>query len=269
MRRKGVFVLTEYVSDSKTLERRNEILEMAKKKGMVRVSDLSSYYKMSSVTIRKDLSYLENKGILRRIHGGAVLRSDPQKSVDYFGRREVFRTQKQEVARAAADLIQNGDSVMINVGSTTSYVADYLKDKRDLFVVTNSFTIVEQLMHCEDITTFFLGGRVDPRHQVTVGDNVIEQLAKYSIDKLIMGADGVDPNCGITSVNHVEDYILHQMIAQAKRRIVVADESKLGRAALVQIAPITAFDVLVTNRSDEKAGVIRALEARGIEVIQV
>lgn len=260
--------MTEFVCDSKTLERRNEIHELVKKNGIVRVADLSAQYMISSVTIRKDLTYLESKGIVRRIHGGAVLRSTPEKSIDFLGRREVFRAQKQEVARAAADLIQDGDCVMINVGSTTSYVADYLKDKHDLFVITNAFSIVEQLMHCDDITIFFLGGQVDRRFQVTVGDSVINQLSRYAIDKLIMGADGVDPVSGVTALNHVEDYIMHQMIAQAKRRILVADESKLGHVALVKIADVDAFDVLVTNCTGEKENIIRALEAKGLQVVQ-
>lgn len=258
------------IHDTKTQARRAAIMEQLRRDGSIRVVDLSQKYNISGVTIRKDLIYLESAGLLKRVHGGATLQHAAAREFDYFGRRDINREQKMAVAKAAAALLEDGDSVVINVGSTTSFVVDELKNSdKELLVITNVFSIVEQLQNSEKVTTFFLGGRVDQEHQITVGDSVIEQLSRYSIDKLIMGTDGVDPVHGVTSYNHAEDYIMHQMIAQSKVRILVADGSKIGCASFVRLADASAFDIIVTNQVDEKAEIIREFERKGIQVIQV
>ena len=258
--------------ENKTQKRRNRILEILKTDGNVHVVELSQCLGISAVTIRKDLEHMEKQGLLQRVWGGAVLK--PEATADKV--EETFERKKSEnrelklsIARAVADLIQDGDSILIHAGSTSYYVVEELKKKKDLVVITNVFTVVAQLQDCDQITTFFLGGRVYRKDSLTVGESVISQLENYSVDKLIMGADGVDPASGIsTAYHHREDYIVHQMIQQAKQTILVADETKLGRKMLMRLADISEIDVVVTNRSEEKEPICKEIEQKGITVIR-
>lgn len=250
-----------------TGERRKAIVETAQCNGMVHVSELTERFGLSAVSIRKDLNVLERHGLLARVHGGAVLADQSEASIDFEDRFNVNRPQKLAIARAAAALIQDGDSIMVNVGSTTALVVDALKQKKNLSVITNAFPIYERLAGCANITTFFLGGQLDQRCQTTVGESVIEQLARFTADKLILGVDGIDPEGGVTSYNHVEDYIIHRMIAQSRTRIVVADSSKLGRKALIRMADMESFDILVSDRPPKDTGILQAIEEKGVRVI--
>jgi len=261
------------IHENKTQKRRNRILEILKTDGNVHVVELSQCLGISAVTIRKDLEYMEKQGLLQRVWGGAVPKPSlsTDKNEDSFERKKnENRNLKLSLARAVADLIQDGDSLLIHSGSTSYYVVEELKKKKDLVVITNVFTVVAQLQDCDQITTFFLGGRVYRKDSLTVGESVISQLENYSVDKLIMGADGVDPVSGITTAyHHREDYIVHQMIQQAKETILVADKTKLGRKMLMRLADISEIDVVVTNRSEEKEPICKEIEERGIKVIRV
>ena len=155
------------------------------------------------------------------------------------------------------------------MGSTCAYICDELKQKRSLIVITNALHILNALAVNPNITTFFLGGRFDPEMQITVGDDVSEQLSKYKVNKLIMGMDGVDIAGGVTSYNHVEDAIMRQMIAQADQKILVVDDSKIGKVTFAHIAELNDFDILVTNATEEKAPILEEMRQIGLRVIAV
>lgn len=249
--------------------RRAAILEYLESDGAIKVTDLGDALKTSLVTIRKDLDELEREGLLRRVHGGAIKNYTSQYNASFADRRNLKKPEKKRIAAATADLVSEGDSVIISAGSTCSYVCEALKTKENLIVITNSLSHFNDLAFCHNITTFFLGGRFDSDMQITVGDDVNDQLTKYTADKLIMGIDGIDIHGGATSYNHVEDFIMRQMILQAKRRILIADDSKIGKVTFAHIADITAFDTIVTNCTKENEKVLREIERLGIRVITV
>lgn len=250
------------------LQTRHEtILEHIHKYGKIRVTEFSDITGVSEVTIRKDLDRLEQEGLLCRVHGGAVAVPVVSSEHNYSDRRNQKREEKLKIAQAAARLVNNGDSVLINVGTTSEYVVDELKAKQNLIVITNALPILSKLNNCPTITTFFLGGCFEKNMQITIGDNVIEQLSRYTADKLIMGMDSVDPVNGLTSMNHVEDYIMHKMIAQSREKILVVDDSKLGRSSFVRITDVNTFDTLVTNYCPEKEDILREIERMGVRVI--
>lgn len=250
-----------------TNKRRNDIVNMLDKADEVRISELSEQFGVSVVTIRKDLTFLEQQGLLRRTHGGAInVRTD---TLDIFDRRLVKRAEKIRIAQAAANLVNDGDSIIINAGSTCHYVANELKHKERLFVITNSLSVAESMLPCRTITTFLLGGRLDHDLHTTTGDNVSRQLANYSADKLFMGMDGIDPVAGATSYNHTEDYIMHQMISSAKYPILVADDSKIGKASFVKIADLNDFYAIITNQTEENALILDEIEKMGVKVLRV
>lgn len=247
-----------------------EIIRLLKDDSTLNISALSKILGVSVVTIRKDLDRLEKEGLLSRVHGGAIVKN----TAVYYGsdlkrRMHIKAEEKKNIAKAVASLVNDGDSIIINVGSTCAYVYEQIKNKKNLIVITNALHLLNDLSICPNITTFFLGGRFDHGMQITIGDDVIDQLSKYKADKLIMGMDGIDIKNGATTYNHVEDFIMRQMIAQAKEKILVADDSKIGKMAFAFIADIKEFDILVTNRSESNSAILREIEKTGLKVIIV
>ena len=240
--------MEEFISgDKNQVVRRKEIMNMLHDADEVRVQELSDLFQVSPVTIRKDLDMLESRGLVRRTHGGAQKVSQRQMKLNNEDRCQVRSREKIEVARVAAKFVNEGDSVLLNVGSTSAFLCDELKRKQNIIVITNALHIFEDLVNSKNITTFFLGGRVDHDMQITVGGDVVEQLTRYKVDKLFLGMDGVDPVAGATSNNHVEDEIMSQMIHQAKQKYLIVDDFKIGRQAFAHIADLTAFDGIITN----------------------
>ncbi len=256
--------------DKNQIARRSTILEILNNSGSIRVLDLSKSLDVSTVTIRKDLEDLEAAGVLTRMHGGAKkVAGGEAGGVDYESRRLVKQDEKRRIAGAAAALVNEGDFVVINVGTTCSYVCEELKAKKRLTVVTNALQIVNSLTSAPWITTIFLGGRLNIDMQITVGEEVNEQLKKYVADKLFMGMDGVDALMGATTYNHVEDYIMRQMMLQAKEKILVVDDSKIGKVTFARIAALTDFDAIITNYTDANAEHLEKIRALGVKLITV
>ena len=249
--------------------RKATILDLLKTHNRVRITDLSELLNVSVVTVRSDLQVLENEGLVKRVHGGAILANKSQFSKDFEERKMFKALEKQKIAKAAADLINDGDSLIINVGSTCAYVCEELKKKSNLIVITNALHILNEFSDCTNITTYYLGGLFNTEMQITLGDSVNEQLMKYRVDKLIMGMDGVAPDGGLTSYNHVEDAIMRQMITQSQHRILVADDSKIGKTTFARIAEIKDFHVLVTNYTEQNAPMLEQLQQEGLSVITV
>lgn len=240
--------MEEYISgDKNQVVRRKAIMDMLQDRDVVRVLELCELFQVSQVTIRKDLDMLESRGLVKRTHGGAQKVSQRQPRLNSEGRRLHRSPEKAEVARIAAKFINEGDSVLLNVGSTSAFLCDEIKKMKNIIVITNALHIFADLVDYRNITTFFLGGRVDPDMQITLGGDVVEQLTRYKVDKLFLGMDGVDPVAGATSNNHVEDEIMCQMIAQAKQKYLIVDDFKIGRQAFAHIADLTAFDGIITN----------------------
>lgn len=240
--------MEEYISgDKNQVVRRKAIMEMLRDRDEVRVLDLCEQFQVSQVTIRKDLDMLESRGLVKRVHGGAQKVAQIQPRLNSEDRRHHRSKEKAEVARIAAKYINEGDSVLLNVGSTSAFLCDEIKHKNNIIVITNALHIFADLVDHKNITTFFLGGRVDHDMQITLGGDVVEQLTRYKVDKLFLGMDGVDPVAGATSNNHVEDEIMGQMIQQAKQKYLIVDDFKIGRQAFAHIADLTAFDGIITN----------------------
>jgi len=249
--------------------RRNKIKELLESGDTLRVGDLSELLNTSVVTIRKDLDEMERDGILLRVHGGAVKNSFSPQENSYNERKNKNRDAKMAIAAAAASLVNDGESVLLNVGSTCYYVCEELKAKNNLIIITNSSAMFNQLSHRDNITLYFLGGRFDKNIQATVGEEAIAQLCKYTPDKLIIGMDGVDPVAGATSFDHNTSQITHQMIMQAQQRILVVDDSKIGKIAFSHISDLSAFDILITNYNPEKTAILDEIAKLGVKVITV
>lgn len=253
------------VEDLDVDKRRKKITELLNKEGKVKVIELSRLFGISEVTIRNDLSELEEEGLLERIHGGAVSTHKYYYNMSLLDRMKTNEEEKRKIASACASLISNGDTVMINSGTTTLFTVQELKHIKNLTVVTNSLAIVQETGHFNNIQVILLGGNFNPQYQFTYGDDTVNQLKRYKADKLILSADGVSAEEGITTYHHLEAEVNRQMLARVNRTIIVADYSKIGRTSFAYIDSINNADVLVTNQNANQDE-INSIKEKGVEI---
>lgn len=246
-------------------DRRNKILEILNQEGKVKVLDLSNLFEISGATIRTDLSDLENAGLLERVHGGAISTSKAYFNMTFLDRAKTNETEKRKIAAAAASLVVDGDTVMINSGTTTLFVAQELKNIKNLTIVTNSISIAQETGNCKNINVILLGGNLNPQYQFTYGDDTISQLKKYKADKLILSVDGICFQEGITTYHHLEAEVNRQMIARVNKTIIVADYTKIGRTNFAFIDTISSTDILITNKNANQQEINDMIQS-GIEV---
>ena len=136
-----------------------------------------------------------------------------------------------------------------------------------MLVITNSFQVFNITGHCRTLTTLFLGGKYDPEHQISYDEDAVEQLSKYKAEKLFLGMDGVDLASGATTYTHISTAITKKMMECAKQKILVVDGSKIGKTALVQIAGLAEFDLLITNSTSENEPLLDAMRQKGLNVL--
>jgi DeoR/GlpR family transcriptional regulator of sugar metabolism len=248
-------------------ERRAKIIELLNREGRVRVVDLSKLFEISDVTIRSDLTELENAGVLERVHGGAIHTSKAYYNMPLHDRMKTNEEEKRRIALAVAALVSEGDTLMINSGTTTLFVVKELKSIRNLTIVTNSLTIAMEVGFCANIQVILLGGSFNPQYQFTYGDDAVHQLRKYKADKLILAVDGIAAGGGVTTYHHLEAEINRQMIGRANKTIVAADYSKVGRISFAHIDSLESIDLLVTN-GNANAEELQMIQDAGVEIIR-
>jgi DeoR/GlpR family transcriptional regulator of sugar metabolism len=249
-------------------ERRSSILEMLRSEGKVKVTDLSRAFSISEVTIRNDLSELEQAGMLTRVHGGAVGTQKAYFNMSLNDRMIVNQDEKLRIAKAVKLMINEGDTLMLDSGTTTYFVAREIADIKNLTIVTNSLQVAQELSYQSNINVILLGGSLDPRYQYTYGDDALNQLKKYKADKMITAVDGVSAKSGLTTYHYLEAEVSRQMSTRANRTIAVADYTKIAREGFAHINAITSIDTLVTNKEADKEE-IKAISSLDIEVLQV
>lgn len=253
----------------KTKERREIILNKLNQQKEVSVGQLSKEFEISVVTIRKDLEALEQAGLLERVHGGAVLDYNAAQNQGFAEKLVRNKFQKLKIAAYIGNMISRGESVLLNSGTTPYYIAQELKRYSDLIIITNSFQVLNEIGNCKNLSTIFLGGQFDPDTQLTHGEDVIAQLKKYKVNKAFISVDGISIDQGATTYSPIARGTHRQMLQCADEKYLVADDSKLGRVALVHIADLEEFDAIITNRSAKSENFIQLLMQHGIHVIAI
>ena len=230
------------------LERRTKILELLEKHGQVAVPDLSKRFKTSEVTIRNDLKALHERGLIRRAHGGAVKAATVSMDPSLKVKAELHADEKRRIGAAAADMINDGDSIILDSGTTTQQIARQIKHKKDLKVITNGLNIAMELFGAKDIQLIFLGGVIRQNSLSAVGHFAEDILAQLSADKLFLAVDACDLDFGLSTPNVEESQVNQVMARIAREKILVADSSKFGKRSLSRIVPLSDIDVIVTDR---------------------
>ncbi|MCL4487742.1 MAG: DeoR/GlpR family DNA-binding transcription regulator [Chloroflexi bacterium] len=251
-------------------ERLQSIFGRIEKDKRVYVKRLAKEFDVSDSSIRLDLAELESRGLLRRTHGGAILQAasngNSVKSISSLHvRAQENQAEKDAIGGIAASLIDDGDTIMIDGGSTTQSVAKHLVGKHNLTIITNSISLLPDLFAIPDAVIYVVGGMVYRENEVLVGDISNENTGYFHPSKAVLGIDGVSPEFGLTAANTsvpAVAAIKKKMIASSHRLIIVADHTKLGRVCLMPVAPIDKMDFLVTD-SGAPPEIVEAIHARG------
>jgi len=245
-------------------ERRRAILEMLNRDGRVFVRDLSHQFETSPVTIRKDLEVLHEQNHLHRTHGGALpCREGALEDPSLREKEQLHRKEKLHIAAAAARMVNEGQVVILDSGTTTSAIARALRVFKNLTIVTNAVNIAAELAGTP-IEVILTGGTLRKNSFSLVGPIAEETLRRLNADILFLGVDGFDVHYGLSTPNLPESKVNRVMAEVAKRTVVVCDSSKFGRRSLSMIVPTSAVQQVITDRGISKSD-LRALKKAGIE----
>ena len=250
-------------------ERYEVILEMLQESNIIRISDIVAKLRVSNETARRDLETLQDQKYLKRVHGGAILtdtinipnlpgtlQSLPKTGISY--------AEKVTIGKKAASLVKNGETILLDIGSTTLQIAKNLKTIRNLTVLTTSLPIVNELAGSE-VNVVVLGGKLFPDDQVMYSPFTSEVFEKYYVDKSFIGCGGVTIAGGVTDYS---EYCLDRKVVKAhsSKMVLVADSEKFGHNALAQVCPLACIDIIVSD-SNLNQDFIDSCRDLGIEMV--
>lgn len=247
-------------------KRKELVLERLQREGYIEIAEISETMGVSRATIRRDLNDLEQEGLLVTVHGGAVPRATSTAYEPSFQTKRVQNAlEKQRIGEAAAMLVQSGQSVLLDAGSTTFQVAEHLRKKRDLTIVTNDVQILMSFAAIPGMNVICTGGTLRGPVYTLVGHQAELAIKDLHVDWTFLGADAIDIEHGITNVNLIEVPCKRAMLAAGEKAVLVTDSSKFGRISLAKVCDLTDVDLIVTDRGLPDEMRERLLEL-GVEV---
>jgi len=251
-------------------ERRRRILELLDTQERVTVDELVGRFGVSAVTIRGDLDALDALGAVVRSHGGALKRTDAPEDVPITVKETLHHAEKVRIGHAAAQMIRDGETIMLDSGTTTAEVARQIRflRLRSLNVVTNALNIAMELANLPHVRLIMIGGVLRQMSYSLAGPPAEQTLRGLHADRLFLGVDGLDPEIGLMTPDVVEAQLNTVMIQVSREVVVVADSSKFQRRSLSVIAKLDVVHKVITDTGVDSE-VLAALHARSIEVIAV
>jgi len=250
-----------------TVSRRKKILERIQETGEVLVTELSKEFEVSEVTIRNDLAYLENKNLLIRARGGAI-HSESHVGIDQrvTDKNKIHTIEKSSIGKKAASLIKDGETIIIDSGSTTAEIVKHLGSIKQLNVITNALNIANMLMAYSNINVIIPGGYLRQNSMSLVGPLAEKNLRSFFVDKVFLSTDGFDTRQGIFTPNIDEAHLNGIMIDISREVILVTDSSKFKRKSLALICGLDKIKTIVTDKGipdDDR----KRLEDAGVEIL--
>ena len=230
-------------------ERRMQILQIIRAEGRAKVNDLVARFKTSAVTIRSDLNELHDRNLVQRSHGGAVIQDTVFRESPLHERLKNQSKEKQRIGAMAATLIKEGETVILDSGTTTLELARQLKNIPNLQVITNGVNIAVELLNSRHTQTIMMGGTVRNDSASIVGRATEDMLEQFSADKLFLCGAGCDPEFGVSGTNLEETMANRAMLRAAREIIVVADASKFARRSMSLIASFAEVDIVISDIS--------------------
>ena len=249
-------------------ERRRAILDLINRDGRGLVADLAQQFETSQVTIRKDLEILHAHGLVHRTHGGALPSRDGALADPTLREKEkLHRKEKLRIAGAAAAMVQEGQVVILDSGTTTTAIARALRDFNNLTIVTNAANIAAELAG-SNVEVILTGGTLRKNSFSLVGPIAEDTLRRLNADVLFLGVDGFDVHYGLSTPNLLEAKVNRVMVDISKKVVAVCDSSKFGRRSLSHILPTEKVHQVITDHGAPKFD-LKALRKAGIEVTLV
>jgi DeoR family fructose operon transcriptional repressor len=246
-------------------ERRKHIIEIIEETKAVSVQDLSQRFAVATETIRRDLKKLEAEGVLKRTHGGAIV-EESISVLPFAQRSNQYMNEKRMIATRAAKLIQDGQTLILDGGTTTLQLARSLIHKKDLTVVTNSLAIATELAYVPGVTVEVVGGILRKAELSLVGPTAKQFIERIRVDWTFLAAAGITVDHGPAVSNNFEAEIKTVMAEAATSSVLLVDSSKLGRPAMVSYLSLGKLDMIITDKNADK-DVLHALEGEGIKVL--
>ncbi|HEY3927512.1 MAG TPA: transcriptional repressor AgaR [Candidatus Koribacter sp.] len=260
--------VTTATKDWLTDERRQEILTIVQREGRALVIELAEQFATSAITIRKDLEFLQNRGLIQRTHGGALpVRANTLTDPSLQEKDKQHHREKLRIATAALRMVKEGQCVILDSGSTTTAIARALREFRELTVITNAVNIAAELAGTT-IDVILTGGTLRKNSFSLVGPQAEDTLREINADILFLGVDGFDTKVGLTTPNVLEARVNRAMAHAARKVVAVCDASKFGRRSLAVIVPPDGIHEVITDKRVPRDTVTELREA-GIEVTLV
>ena len=246
-------------------ERKRRIVIYVNQHGRVTVTELCAEFSVSPATMRNDLQALHERGLLKRTHGGAMANTQANFEPSSNEKLEKFLKEKQAIAREALKYIHEGDSIALDAGTTVYELAKLLGQFKKLRVVTYDLNIASYLDANTDVSLFVAGGEVRRGHHYMIGNAATESLEKLHVDTFFMGANGIHLKTGITTPQLDTAVIKERIIPNARKRILLADSSKIDNISFAKFADIADLNTFITDsNSDEE--MLQQLREAGVKV---
>lgn len=248
-------------------DRYKKIYEILEKENSVKVSTLTNLFGVSVETVRRDLEYMENEGLLKRVHGGAVLERIDGLQNTYAGRENEYREQKAEIGEIAARFIKEGQSIAVDVSTTNFEVIKVLKKKfQRLTILTNSLSILNELADMEGYTVITPGGILRREENSFIGEMAEENISKFHVDTSFISMSGISLREGLTDYGFGEVSLKKKMLKIAQENIVLADSSKFDVVSLLKVCDFDDVNMIITD-SNLKDSILERYRKNGIEII--
>lgn len=251
-------------------DRHNKILEIVQETSRISIADICRIFAVSDMTARRDLNELDRSGLLRRVHGGAIASLGRSYEPSFQTRVTKNQAAKTAIGLKAAELVYDGDSIALDVGTTTLEIVPGLQGKRNLTIVTSCLQIanmvVDQISLDIDARLILTGGIVRPRERSMIGAIPEQVYKQLHVDKAFIGIGGIDLENGLTEFNTEDTQVKRMLIHSAREKIVVADGAKFGVITFASVASLAEIDKIVTDKT-APADLITRIRKLGVEVI--
>lgn len=245
--------------------REMEILEALRRSGSCRIQELARRLDVSEETIRRNVRKLADNGLVRKVHGGVYL-PDTVQELTFHQRMDLNPDEKRRVASAVAGIVRDGDSLFLDIGSTTAYVAQALRNHRDLFVVTNSVAVAHTLATRNGNRVFLAGGELRSHDAGAFGREALAFVRQFSVQYAVLSAAAIDAETGFMLFDLQEAEFSREIMARATQTVVAADATKFGRRAPIRVAGADEIDLLVTDAAPP-AEIADSLAAASVRVV--
>lgn len=247
-------------------KRLNQIMQILKKDGITTVAELARMCSVTEKTIRLDLDKLDSLGMITRVHGGALISNSYSEIYPMLARKQKNMSEKQMIAKAALELIEDGDTIFLDAGSTNLELAKLIQ--KNLIVVTNDADIAAELLNHPRVTMYCTGGLLqrNDTSNIFVGPDAVRMIERYRTQKCFMGCSAINRQNGMMVFSSIEAEIKSEIVRASNKVICLADNSKFGKIAFTSFAPIDRVNVCITDKGTMQSEIDGFLK-NGIEIV--